>query len=76
MYSLCIACNAILSSTQAEVASRDAMIRQLEERCELLTAQVSTALDNIYYLAMCPLYVCILCIVDIQWALICVIHVI
>ena len=42
-YALHIACNVLLSSTQAEVASRDAKIRQLEERCELLEAQVSPA---------------------------------
>ena len=34
----------LLSSTQSEVASCDANIRQLEERCELLEAQVSLAI--------------------------------
>ena len=34
----------LLSSTQSEVASRDANIRQLEERCEQLEAQVSLAI--------------------------------
>ena len=34
----------LLSSTQSEVASRVANIRQLEERCEQLEAQVSLAI--------------------------------
>ena len=41
---VCSAYNFLLSSTQSEVASRDANIRQLEERCELLEAQVSLAI--------------------------------
>ena len=61
VYSLCIACNDILASTQAEVASRDDKIRQLEESCKQLVAQVSTALDIV------RVYICIVCI---QWELI------
>ena len=34
-----------MSSTQAEVTSRDTNIRQLEERCELLEAQVSLSIS-------------------------------
>ena len=42
MHSFCNCCrNVLLSPTQAEVASRDVKIRQLEERCELLETQVS-----------------------------------
>ena len=50
---VCPAYNFLLSSTQSEVASRDAHIRQLEERCEQLEAQVSLAIcvgcDTVVY---------------------------
>ena len=48
-YALHIACNVLLSSTQAEAASRDAKIRLLEERCEQLVPQVSPALDIVLW---------------------------
>ena len=41
---VCSVHNFLLSSTQSEVTCRDANIRQLEERCELLEAQVSLAI--------------------------------
>ena len=41
---VCSAYNFRLSSTQSEVASHVASIRQMEERCELLEAQVSLAI--------------------------------
>lgn len=43
IHSLCIA-HDDLSSTQAEVASRDANISQLEETCQQLQIQVSSAI--------------------------------
>ena len=50
---VCSVHNFLLSSTQSEVASRDANIRQLEEKCELLEAQVSLAIcvfcDTVVY---------------------------
>ena len=50
---VCSAHNFLLSSTQSAVASRDANIRQLEEKCELLEAQVSLAIcvfcDTVVY---------------------------
>ena len=42
--SVCRAQYILLSSTQSAVASRDANIRQLEEKCEQLEAQVSLAI--------------------------------
>ena len=41
---VCPAHNFLLSSTQSVVASHVANIRQLEEKCELLEAQVSLAI--------------------------------
>ena len=42
IHSLCTVLNDyLLSSTQADIANRDADIRQLEEKCEQLEAQVS-----------------------------------
>ena len=61
-YALHIACNVLLSSTQAEVASRDAKIRQLEERCEQLVPQVSPALDIVLWTCAHCKYVYMYCV--------------
>ena len=44
--------NSFLPSTQAEVASRDANIEQLKEKCNQLEAQVSPAIS-----ILCDMYI-------------------
>ena len=66
---VCSAHNFLLSSTQSEVASRDANIRQLEERCELLEAQVSLSIcvfcDTVGYVMVWTSNMHIVCMLQV-----------